>query len=159
MTYTILRPSWVYGPEDKSLNRFLGMSRFLPFVPLIGNVGKQRMQPVFVDDVARAVAESLDNPAAENQVFELGGPEVLSMKEIVQPRSRRPAESGSSCPAPKFVMKLVASILQYAPGRPLTPDAVDFITADALADPAEIEAKLGLKMTPLREALATYLGK
>ena len=56
LTYTIIRPSWVYGPEDNSLNRFLGMSRFLPFVPLIGNSGKQMMQPVFVDDVGRAVA-------------------------------------------------------------------------------------------------------
>ena len=84
LTYTILRPSWVYGPEDKSLNKFLGMSRFLPFVPLIGNAGKQRMQPVFIDDVARAVAESLDNPAAANQVFELGGPDVMSMTEVVR---------------------------------------------------------------------------
>jgi hypothetical protein len=61
--------------------------------------------------------------------------------------------------SPKSVMKLVASVIQFAPGRPLTPDAVDFITMDALADLSEIEEALGIKMTPLREALATYLGK
>ena len=56
-------------------------------------------------------------------------------------------------------MKLVASVLQFAPGRPLTPDAVDFITGDALGDSAAIQRALGLPLTPLREGLATYLGK
>ncbi len=159
LTYTILRPSWVYGPEDRSLNRFLSMSRFLPFVPLIGNVGKQRMQPVFVDDVGRAVAESLDNPAAANQIFELGGPEVMSMTEVVRAALQVAGRKRLLLSSPKAVMKLVASVLQFAPGRPLSPDAVDFITGDALGDSAAIQRALGLRLTPLREGLATYLGK
>jgi NADH dehydrogenase len=159
ITWTILRPSWIYGPEDKALNRFLGMSRMLPFVPLIGDAGNQRLQPVFIDDVARATAESLSNPAADNQVFELGGPEVLTMKEIVSAALEASGQKRLLLPGPKPVMKLSASFLQFLPGKPLSPDAVDFITADALADPAAIEAALGLKMTPLRQALATYLGK
>jgi NADH dehydrogenase len=159
LKYTILRPSWVYGPEDHSLNRFLGMSRFLPFVPLIGNAGKQRMQPVFIDDVGRAVAESLDNPAAANQIFELGGPDAMSMTEVVQTALQVAGRKRLLLSSPKPVMKLVASVLQFAPGRPLTPDAVDFITGDALGDPAAIQRALGLRLTPLREALATYLGK
>jgi NADH dehydrogenase len=157
MTYTILRPSWVYGPEDRSLNRFLSMSRFLPFVPLIGNASKQRLQPVFVDDVAKAVAESLDNAAAANQVFEIGGPEVLTMAEIVRAALHASNRRRVLLASPKPVMKILASVLQLLPGKPLTPDAVDFITADAIADPAEIERALGLKMTSLRQALATYL--
>jgi NADH dehydrogenase len=159
MTYTILRPSWVYGPEDKALNRFLGMSRLLPFVPLIGDAGKQHLQPVFVDDVARAAVESLDNPAAENRTYEIGGPEVLTMKEIVAAALEASGRKRLLLSGPKPVMKLSASILQVLPGKPLSPDAVDFITADALADPSEIESALGLKMTPLRQALATYLGR
>jgi NADH dehydrogenase len=159
LTYTILRPSWVYGPEDRSLNRFLGMSRFLPFVPLIGNAGKQRMQPIFIDDVGRAMAESLDNPAAYNQVFELGGPDVLSMAEVVRTALQVAGRKRLLLSSPKPVMKLVASVLQFAPGRPLTPDAVDFITGDALGDPAAIQRALGLRLTPLRKGLATYLGK
>jgi NADH dehydrogenase len=157
MLYTIFRPSWIYGPEDKALNRFLGMARFLPFVPLIGNAGQQQLQPVFIDDVGRAVAEALVHPTADNQAFELGGPEVLTMKEIVGTAlevSRRRRLLGS---APKSVMKLAASVLQFAPGRPLTPNAVEFITLDALGDPTKAELTLGIKMTPLREALATYL--
>jgi NADH dehydrogenase len=135
------------------------MSRMLPFVPLIGDAGNQRLQPVFIDDVARATAESLSNPAAENQVFELGGPEVLTMKEIVAAALEASGRKRILLPGPKPIMKLSASFLQFLPGKPLSPDAVDFITADALADPAALEAALGLKMTPLRQALATYLGK
>jgi len=159
LTYVIFRPSWVFGPGDKALNRFLSMSRFLPFVPLIGNAAKQRLQPVFVDDVARAVAEAVDSSAADNQTFDIGGPEVLSMKEIVRTALAVAGRRRLLLSAPKPLMKAIASPLQFMPGRPLTPDAVDFITMDALADPAEVQERLGLKMTPLREALATYLGK
>ena len=159
LTYTILRPPWVYGPEDAALNRFLGMSRFLPFVPLIGSPGKQMMQPVFIDDVGRAAVESLDNPAAADQTFEIGGPEVLMMSEVVKAALEVAGRRRLLLPAPKFVMKALASVLQFLPGRPLTPDAVDFITMDALGDPADISEKLGLTPTPLREGLATYLAK
>ena len=73
LTYTILRPPWVYGPEDRALNRFLAMSRFQPFVPLIGAVGKQMMQPVFVDDVGRAIVAivTLDEEGREATRVEL----------------------------------------------------------------------------------------
>jgi uncharacterized protein YbjT (DUF2867 family) len=157
MTYTILRPSWVYGPEDNALNRFLRMSRFLPFVPLIGNAGQQCLQPVFIDDVGRAVAESLAHPTADNQVLELGGPDVLTMKDIVRTALEVAGRRRLLLPAPKSLMKLVSSVLQFAPGRPLTPNAVEFITMDALADPTRAEYVLGLKMTQLRDGLATYL--
>ena len=91
-------------------------------------------------------------------MFEIGGTEVLTMREIVQTALHVAGRKRLLLASPKLVMKLVASIIQFAPGRPLTPDAVDFITMDALADPAELEQALGLKMTPLREALSTYLG-
>ncbi|MEO8457888.1 MAG: hypothetical protein ABI559_08755, partial [Chloroflexota bacterium] len=159
LAYTILRPSWVYGPEDRSLNRFLKMSRFLPFVPLIGMAGSQQMQPVFIDDVGSAVAESLDNPAANNQLFDVGGPQVMSMSDVVRAALRASGRRRLLLPTPTPIMKLVASIIQFAPGKPLTPNAVDFIAHDALADPTAIQNKLGLRMTRLDEALATYLGK
>jgi len=159
LLHTVFRPSWVYGPEDKALNRFLGMSRFLPFVPLIGNAGEQHLQPVFIGDVGRAVAEALVHPTADNQVFELGGPEVLTMKEIVRTALEVTGRRHLLLSAPKAVMKLAASVIQFAPGRPLTPDAIEFITMDALADPTKAELTLGIKMTPLRDALASYLAK
>ena len=159
MTYTILRPSWIYGPEDNALNRFVRMARFLPCVPQIGNIGKQRMQPVFVEDVARAVADCLDNPAADNRLFEIGGPEVLSMKEVVAIALEVADRRRFILAAPAGLMKLFAIVLQFMPGRPLTPDAVDFITGDAMADSSDLKAAIGFEPTPLREGLATYLGK
>ncbi len=159
LSYTILRPPWVYGPEDSALNRFLAMSRFQPFVPLIGAPGKQQMQPVFIDDVGRAAAESLGNPAAANQTFEIGGPDVLTMSRIVRIALEVAGRRRLLLPAPKLLMKALASVLQFAPGRPLTPAAVDFITMNALGDPADISDKLGITPTPLREGLATYLAK
>jgi NADH dehydrogenase len=159
MNYTIIRPPWVYGPEDKALNRFLGMSRFLPFVPLIGNPGKQMMQPVFIDDVGRAVAESLEKSAADNQTFELGGPEVMSMKDVVKTALQVSGRHRLLLSSPKAVMKVMASVLQYAPGRPLTPYAIEFICQDALADPAAIQKALSITVTPLRDGLATYMVK
>jgi len=159
LAYTILRPSWVYGPEDKALNRFMGMARFLPFVPLIGNPSKQRLQPVFVEDVAKAAAESFTNPAAENETFEIGGPEALTMREIVRTALAVSGRRRLVLAAPKSVVKTFASVLKRVPGRPFTPDAVEFVTMDALADSSRLEDALGLRMTPLREGLATYMGR
>lgn len=159
MTYTILRPSWVYGPEDNALNRFVRMARFLPFVPQIGNIGKQRMQPVFVEDVACTVADCLDNPAADNRLFEIGGPEVLSMKDVVATAFEVAGRRRFILAAPTGLMKLIATFLQVMPGRPMTPDAVDFITGDAVADSSDLKAAIGFEPKPLREGLAMYLGK
>lgn len=157
--FTIFRPSWVYGPEDRALNRFLRISRFLPFVPLIGNPGEQRLQPVFVEDVARAVAEALEKKAADGQTFEIGGPEVLTMSQVVRTALDVAGRKRALLPAPREVVKAAASLLRFVPGRPLTPDGVDFITMDALADGRQVEKKLGVRMTPLKEALAGYLGQ
>jgi NADH dehydrogenase len=90
-------------------------------------------------------------------VFEIGGPEVLTMRQIVGAALEVAGRKRLLLSTPKLVMKAVASVLQFAPGKPLTPAAVDFITNDALADPVAAERALGLTMTPLREALATYL--
>jgi uncharacterized protein YbjT (DUF2867 family) len=159
ITYVIFRPTWVYGPEDTSLNRFLKMSNFLPFVPLIGRPAKQRLQPVFVNDVARAVVEAVDNPAADNQVIEIGGPEVVTMRDVARTAIEVMGRRRLLMAAPKPVMKLAGAVAQYVPGRPLTPNAVEFVTQDALADNSALEEKLGMKTTPLREGLGTYLGK
>lgn len=158
MTYTILRPSWVYGPEDNALNRFVRMARYLPFVPQIGDIATQRMQPVFVDDVARAVADCLEHEAAANRVFDIGGPDVLTMKEVVATALEVSRRKRPILAAPAGLMKLLAAVLQFAPGRPLTPDAIDFITGDAVADPTELREAIGFKPTPLREGLGTYMG-
>src|ERR1700709_2351276 len=82
-TATILRPSVIFGPEDQFSNRFAALARISPMLPLIGG-GVNRMQPVYVGDVATAVADAVDGKAKAGAVYELGGPEVLTMREIME---------------------------------------------------------------------------
>jgi NADH dehydrogenase len=159
LRWTIVRPSWVYGPEDKALNRFANLARRLPVMPVIGD-GRQRLQPVFVEDVARVVVDSLANPAAANAVFEIGGPEVLTMDEVLRTLLGVMGKKRPLLHTPAFIPRMVGALLGLLPlpARPLSPDAVTFITMDALADTAALlRAFPELRLTPLREGLATYL--
>src|SRR5689334_13944734 len=80
---TIMRPSIVFGPEDQFTNRFAALARMAPALPLIGG-GLTRMQPVYVGDVATAVADAVDGKARPGATYELGGPEVLTFREIIE---------------------------------------------------------------------------
>lgn len=155
--YTILRPSWVYGPEDRALNRFAGFARRLGFVPVIGR-GDQRINPLFVTDLARAVADAIDNPEAEGRTLEIGGPEVLTMNEVVATMLSVMGRSRPALHAPAFLPKAAGALLQFLPRPPLSPDAVDFITMDAVADNTELMEVLAPELTPLRVGLS-YLGR
>src|SRR5262249_32451991 len=83
LEYAILRPSWAYGPNDRSMNRFVWFCRYLPLVPVIGD-GKTRVDPIFVGDVARCAALAGTRDDCKDKVFELGGPQRLSMDEIIR---------------------------------------------------------------------------
>ena len=156
LRFTLFRPSWVYGPEDNALNRFVRLAKTLPFVPVVGN-GQQRLQPVFGEDVARCVADSLTLDAAANQVFEIGGPEVMSMDDVLRTMLDVMEMKKPLLHAPAALPKLAGALMAPLPRRPLSPDAVDFITADALADNGPLLRAFGIRLTPLREGLATYL--
>ncbi|MCJ7709440.1 MAG: NAD-dependent epimerase/dehydratase family protein, partial [Chloroflexi bacterium] len=154
---TIIRPTWIYGPDDVSLNRFIGFARSLPVVPMT-NFGRQRLAPVFIDDVANLAADSMRDDAAAGRAFEIGGPDTLTMREIItaaiaQDDHRRPIVPG---PAP--LIKVGAWPLQFLPAPPLTPDAVDFINQPATVDNAPLLDAMPRRLTPLAEGLATYLG-
>ncbi len=95
--WVIVRPTWVYGPDDVSLNRFLGFAKVLPFVPMFGK-GEQMMQPVFIDDVGRVAADAALAPEAANRVFELGGPDVMSMNDVVRTGARGDRQEARAAP-------------------------------------------------------------
>jgi NADH dehydrogenase len=157
MAWTILRPTWVYGPGDVSLNRFLGFARTLPFVPLT-NLGRQRLAPVFVGDVARLAADSLEQDAAVEQVYEVGGPEAMSMREVI---GRAMAVAGLRrpiVPGPTPLIKLAAWPMRFLPQPPLSPDAVDFVNQPATVDLSPLLRAMPRTLTPLEAGLATYLG-
>jgi len=156
--HVIIRPTWVYGPDDVSLNRFLDFARRLPFVPTFGS-GRQAMQPLFVDDLGRILADAVDREEATNQTFEAGGPERVSMDEVIRTALEVAGRKRPILHQPVAIGKLIATFLQLLPGPPLTRDAIDFITHEAVADNTALERVFAPKLTPLREGLATYIGR
>ena len=156
IVYTILRPSWIYGPGDRSLNRFLDMSRWLPFVPQIGN-GRQLMAPVFVNDVGALAADALETPGAANATLEVGGPETLTMDEIIRTALRVMGRRRPILHAPVALMKAMTAPLQLLPSPPMTPAAIDFVVQSARVDTRPLGERLPRRLLPLSEALATYL--
>ena len=156
LRWTIVRPTWIFGPRDVSLNRFLGFARRLPAVPLT-NFGRQPMAPVFVEDAARLVADAMSDPAAAGEVLELGGPETMPMREVVATALRVAGLRRPILPGPAPLLKLAALPLTLLPEPPLTPDAVDFINAPATVDVDALQARMPRRLMPLDEALRTYL--
>ena len=155
--WTIIRPTWIFGPRDVSLNRFVGFARRLPFVPLT-NSGRQLLAPVFIDDVARLVADAIVQPEAAGEVFEVGGPETLTMRAIVARALRVAGIRRPILPGPTPLLKLAAWPLQFLPTPPLTPAAVDFVNQPATVDLGPLLQRLPRDLTPLDEGLGSYLG-
>jgi NADH dehydrogenase len=156
LEWVIVRPAWVFGPGDVSLNRFLGFARILPFVPMFGN-GQQDMQPAFVDDVGWVSAEAALKREAANKVFEIGGPEVMSMNDVVRTALDVQGKKRLLLHQPAVLGKLLGSVASVLPGPPLTADAIDFITGAATADNTIMNEVLHPRLTTLRDGLQTYL--
>ncbi|HLI29338.1 MAG TPA: NAD(P)H-binding protein [Chloroflexota bacterium] len=156
LEYVILRPSWIYGPRDRSLNRFVAFVRYLPVVPVIGN-GQNRVQPIFVEDVGMVGARAVDEVAATNQVFELGGPQILTMDEVIRTIQRVLGRRQPLLHHPVGLVKLAARLLALLPDPPLTPSAIDFLLMEELVDPGPAQQTFALQFRSLEEGLRTYL--
>jgi len=129
----ILRPSIVFGPEDEFFNRFAAMARISPFLPLIGG-GKTRFQPVFVGDVAAAVAACLAGAGKPGTVYELGGPEVRTFRELLDLTLAWTDRSRAYLPLPFWLAKLQAFLTWPLPNalRPITYDQVRLLQRDTV---------------------------
>ena len=158
LRWTILRPTWVFGPGDVSLNRFLGFARVLPFVPMT-NLGRQQLAPVFVGDVATLAADSLEADAAADQVFEVGGPESMSMKEVLRRAMSVTGYRKPLMPGPAPLIKVAAWPMRFLPNPPLSPGAVDFINQPATVDVRPLLARMPRALTTLEAGLASYAGR
>jgi NADH dehydrogenase len=156
LTWTIIRPTWIFGPRDVSLNRFVGFARRLFVVPMT-NTGSQLLAPVYIEDAAKLAADSLVEDAAVNQVFELGGPETLRMRDIIAAALGVAGLRRPILPGPTPLIKLVAVPLSWLPTPILTPDAVDFINQPATVDLAPLLERMPRRLTSLEDGLATYL--
>jgi NADH dehydrogenase len=157
----IMRPSIVFGPEDSFFNRFAGMARFSPALPLIGG-GHTRFQPVYAGDVAEAVARAIDGVARRAAIYELGGPEVLTFRECMERMLAVTRRRRALVSIPFGVAKWQGRVLEKLPGSLLTYDQVRMLELDTIvSDAAKAEGRtlegLGIAPTALDVVLPTYL--
>jgi uncharacterized protein YbjT (DUF2867 family) len=156
---TIVRPSLVFGPEDSLFNRFGALARVVPALPLIGG-GNTRFQPVFVGDVAEAVVATLDRPEAEAKIYELGGPEILTFRQMMELLLREIRRPRALVPVPAALASFGAYFLEFLPDPPLTRDQVKLLQVDNVVAPGIPGlASLGIVPTALALVLSTYLDR
>lgn len=157
----VLRPSIVFGPEDKFFNRFADMARFMPVLPLIGG-GTTKLQPVFVGDVAEAIARAVDGSVAKGKVYELGGPEVKTFRELMELLLTEIERPRGFVSLPWSLARFQASILQLLPKPMLTVDQVRLLEQDNVVSVSAEAfgltlAGMGITPTSLSAVLPSYL--
>jgi uncharacterized protein YbjT (DUF2867 family) len=165
----VLRPSVVFGPGDQFFNRFASMATVSPALPLIGG-GRTRLQPVFVNDVAKAVAAALADPTAAGRVFELGGPQIYTFKELLELTLKEIGRKRLLVAIPWGLAGMIGRMgdlqaslhgaLGLIPEPQLTSDQVLLLRRDTVVPPgAPGLAELGLPATALEPIIGTYLGR
>jgi uncharacterized protein YbjT (DUF2867 family) len=155
---TILRPSIVFGAEDKFFNRFAEIARMAPFMPVIS--GTTKMQPVFVGDVADAVMAAIATDASMGKTYELGGPRIWTFREILAFILKQTRRDKRLVDIPMGIARLQASILQHAPGQPLTPDQLLMLSKDNIVAAGALGlADLGITPTSVEQVVPSYLDR
>ena len=146
----IIRPSVVFGPEDHFFNRFASLSRFMPVMPLIGG-GETRFQPVYVGDVAEAIARAVAGGAQAGATYELGGPQAMSFKAILEYILKQTGRTRLPVKIPFWMAKINASFLQVLPFAPITVDQVTMLETDNVVSERAVKegrTLVGLGITP-----------
>lgn len=157
LDYTIFRPSTIIGPGGEFINMLLGQVRHTPFIPVIGN-GNYLMQPVSVFDVAACFTNSINNPRAINQVFELGGPDQMTYNEMMETIFRVMGKRRIRTHIPVFMVKPVAYLGERLMSRPLlTTDQLKMLLQDNICDITRMKEALGVEPTPFEAAVQTAL--
>ena len=157
---TILRPSVVFGPEDDFFNRFAGLARLTPILPVFGDFksGGVKFQPVYVADVAAAVMAALANPQAAGGTYELGGPRVYTFRQIMELILAETERERILLPMPYAIASLQAWFLEKLPWQILTRDQVKMLKKDnVVGEGAQTLKDLGVEATAVEAILPTYL--
>ena len=154
---TILRPSVIFGEGDSFFNMFAEMSRYAPALPLIGG-GETKFQPVFVGDVADAAVIALSDETKQAQIYELGGPEVVTFKEIYERLFAYTGRRRALISLPFGVAKIQATFMSVLPNPPLTRDQVESLKTDTIVTKGAKGFKdLGVTPKGMDVILPTYL--
>lgn len=156
---TIIRPSIVIGPEDDFFNRFAAMTRISPALPLIGG-GTTRFQPVYVGDIAEAIAKTLLEPGHAGKLYELGGPQVFTFKQLMELLLSEIARKRLLINLPSSLASFNARFLELLPVPPLTRDQVLLLKQDnVVSADARGFKELGIEPQAIEAVMPTYLDK
>jgi NADH dehydrogenase len=156
-TATVMRLGLLIGPEDDFFNRFARMTRFSPFLPLIGG-GRTRFQPVLVTDAAQAVVRALEAQEAPGTIYEIAGPDHYSFRNLMVLMLRVLDKRRALIPIPFGVAVLLAAFTQFIPGAPLTLDQVRLLRRDnVLSGTHPGSEALGITPQPLTPDVLAYL--
>lgn len=159
---TILRPSVVFGPDDNFFNQFGGLSLIAPALPLIGG-GQTRLQPVFVNDVAQAACNALTLSSLPPQdprgkTYELGGPECVTFREVLERIARWTGRRRFLVSIPWGLARIQARILECLPTPLLTRDQVELLRTDSVVSPGALTLlDLGVNPTDMNSIVPSYL--
>jgi NADH dehydrogenase len=157
---TIIRPSTVFGPEDNFFNKFARMAMLSPALPLIGG-GATRFQPVYVGDVAQAIARAVTDAGCQGKTYELGGPSVYSFRELMELILAETGRKRALLPIP-FAMAgplgMIGDLLSAVIAPPVTSDQLKLLKTDNVVSPgAPGLAELGVEPTAVEGVVPTYL--
>jgi NADH dehydrogenase len=158
LDWTIFQPSVVFGPEDRFLNTFAKLAALAPVIPLAG--ADVRFQPVWVEDVAHAFVNALDNPATFGKSYELAGPTVYTLRQLVEFAAAAGGHPRKVIGLPDGVARLQARLMELAPGEPLlSQDNLDSMKRDNVASvqPFAPAPELGIAHTPMEPEASLYL--
>jgi uncharacterized protein YbjT (DUF2867 family) len=143
----VIRPSVVFGPDDNFFNQFAKMARFAPALPLVGG-GETKFQPVFVGDVAEAIATLVDRGIADGKAYELGGPDIMSFRQVLDFVLKTTQRKRLLVPLPWGVSKLLATVLGLLPSPALTTDQVELLRSDNVIGANATNTFKSLGITP-----------
>ena len=154
---TILQPSVVFGPKDKFMNMFAGLARFFPVLPLAGS--KAKMQPIYVVDLAQAIANCLVNKHTCGQTYEMAGPNVYTLGELVTLAAKYSGHPRPVIDLPMSIGRMQAWFFECLPGEPLmSRDNLDSLKTDNVAT-KPMDPVFGVIPTPLEAIVPSYLRK
>jgi len=156
---TIVRPSAMFGPGDALFGTLADIVRLLPVVPLIGG-GRTRLQPVYVEDVAEAIDRMLADRGTAGRTYELAGPGVYTLRELVSFALRLIVKRRLLMPIPFAVAEILARLFEFLPSPPLTTSQVDLLRADNLASGARPGFRdLNIRPKAIEDIVPTYIGQ
>ena len=159
ISYTILRPSLIYGPGDQFTLRIADAIRFSPVLPVIGS-GRSKVQPIFIDDVTACITKCVAGDSYLDRIIEIGGPEQLTYEEVTKAIAGALGVKRPTVHMPMLFMKTIAKVAETVlPKPPVTTDQLVMLQEDNVCDPESVRKVFGFEPMEFREGLSGFLGR